>query len=89
MSRDDRLALRKPIRKPVQICTGVSPVSCELTDVSQTGARLNLPNPWQAPQEFILVLDEGLERWCQVVWRDFSGIGVKFVDPPESARIRI
>ncbi|MGC1776736.1 MAG: PilZ domain-containing protein [Xanthobacteraceae bacterium] len=55
--------------------------SCQILDVSAGGARLQVKNPDELPDQFLLLLsrDGTLRRQCAVVWRLGSAIGVEFV----------
>ena len=82
---DKRGSPRKNVSRIVQMGTGLGPsVECELKDLSQTGARLKFSDPKCAPQEFLIRLESGVLRWCQVIWRSNAEIGVKFIKTPKS-----
>jgi len=86
---EKRQKARLPIIHKVFMATGISPpLNCQMLDVSEYGARLRVGAPKTAPQEFLIVLDKGLTRWCQVVWRSDTEIGIKFVDPPQSLKTK-
>ncbi len=85
---ENRQSARRAITHKVFMATGVSPpLSCQMLDISEYGARLRVGDPRTAPQEFLILLDKGLTRWCQVMWRSNSEIGVKFVEPPQSLKM--
>jgi hypothetical protein len=52
-----------------------------MSDVSESGARLILARNQQIPDRFVLLLaaSGGPRRHCQVVWRDATIVGVRFV----------
>ena len=84
---------RKPQRLPIDhtvfMATGAGvPLKCRMTDISLTGTRITLSNPKMAPQEFLILFNNGLTRWCEVIWRSKSEIGIKFVSPPKSLKKR-
>ena len=85
-SRDEKRGKpRKGIARTVHMGTGLGPsLECELKDISQTGARLGFKDPNCAPQEFLVRLNDGVLRWCQVMWRSRADIGVKFIKTPKS-----
>ncbi len=59
----------------------LTPVPCVILDVSNSGARLDVPATARIPQRFKLMIDsDGSERICDVVWRRDNSIGVKFAD---------
>lgn len=53
---------------------------CRFTDISASGARLEVKNPSQLPDEFILMLSERgkVMRRCEVIWRSEKYLGVRF-----------
>ncbi len=57
-----------------------SPVSCEIADISESGARIVLANEQDLPDRFVLLLTAGGEarRICRVIWRDGLRVGVEF-----------
>lgn len=82
---DKRQTLRRPITRTVLLATGLSsPLKCRLKDVSTSGARITVNQPSLAPQQFLIVLNFELSRWCEVIWRSETEIGIKFIPPPKS-----
>ena len=72
---DKRATPRREITRKVHMGTGLGPsLECELKDISQTGARLRFNDPNCAPQEFLVRLNDGVVRWCQVMWRSKTEI---------------
>lgn len=57
-------------------------VSCLISDISDSGARLNLETATELPDTFVLLLtpNGGARRNCRVVWRNGTSVGVKFPD---------
>lgn len=55
---------------------------CAISDISDTGARLNLKDDVELPDRFFLLLTANgvARRHCRVIWRDGLTIGVKFPD---------
>jgi len=79
---EKRKHTRREIKRTVQAVTvddSRAPMDCTLIDISQSGARLNVPNAGELPSEFLLVISDDLQRWCRVVRRMRSDIGVKFI----------
>lgn len=69
------------------MATGLGPpLKCQMLDVSELGARLRVGDPKAAPEMFLLILDRGLARWCQVAWRSDIEIGIQFIEPPETVK---
>jgi hypothetical protein len=61
-------------------------VGCTVRDLSETGARLEVPSVLDLPREFELIVTNGPTRGCNVVWGASTLIGVRFVDREASAR---
>jgi PilZ domain len=57
--------------------------ACAISDISDTGARLNLKEDVELPEAFFLLLtpNGATHRHCRVIWRDGLTLGVKFLDP--------
>ena len=73
---------RKPFHWPAKIiAANDAPLSCTVTDVSQSGARLKVDKPDELPEKFFLVLTTTgkTRRLCRVIWRAKKDVGVKFV----------
>lgn len=60
------------------------PLSCTISDISHTGARIALDNDEELPDRFILLLTKGggARRLCRVVWRAELTLGVEFIGAP-------
>lgn len=57
-----------------------SPVACVLKDVSETGARLSVPNLRTLPDRFDLTIAAtGRTIGCRTVWESPGEFGVRFV----------
>jgi len=56
---------------------------CSVRDISSTGARITLSDPHHVPDAFVLILSRngGARRNCELIWRDKSQIGVRFIRP--------
>jgi carboxymethylenebutenolidase len=75
-----RKTRRRTIEKNVRIeLKDGSTIDCELTDISQGGARLTLFKPVIVPDEFTLILRYDLRRLCRTVHRTKNLLGVMFV----------
>ncbi len=55
---------------------------CIILDISATGARLRLTSEPELPKRFTLHLsrDGRVRRLCEIVWREGSDMGLRFVD---------
>ncbi len=73
---DNRVHNRRKISR-LRVVAGGS-IQCELLDISLSGARLSCTR--ELPDTFYLMLKPDLKRWCQVVWRHSSQVGVKFIE---------
>jgi len=53
---------------------------CALSDISNTGARIDVDNSERVPNEFALWLasNGSARRHCRVVWRTATQVGVRF-----------
>lgn len=58
------------------------PVACLISNISDSGARLELENDVELPDTFWLLLTPkgDARRHCRVVWREKAAVGVKFPD---------
>lgn len=81
MKADKRKSPRRPLRYSAWISLDDGKrANCLLSDVSDSGARLEIENSADIPEQFILLLAQrnAPKRHCTVVWRDNNQIGVKF-----------
>lgn len=81
---DKRKYTRRTLSRAVKAVTVEDsriPVECTLLDVSEAGARLKVAASDELPSEFLLVLSDEVQRWCRVVRRMRSDVGVKFIRP--------
>jgi hypothetical protein len=71
---------RRKIERYVRVirADGVQ-VTCELADISRSGARLGARDVSAIPNEFILVIDEDIQRRCRVVGRDDKFVRCVFI----------
>lgn len=84
---DLRRKQRRLFHHAARIVTGkdATPVPCCLADVSDSGARLSVEEGVESlPDSFVLLLTESgvPRRYCRVVWRTGSMIGVTFLAGP-------
>jgi hypothetical protein len=61
-------------------------VNCELSDISEGGAKIKLKDEFPVPDRFILAFSvRGTpNRACRVVWRKEEHLGLQF-EPPGAA----
>jgi hypothetical protein len=81
MRDDKRKSRRKPIRYVAWVTVASDePQPCLLSDMSDTGARLDVEQADRVPETFVLLLSANgaARRACRVVWRKPHQIGVRF-----------
>jgi hypothetical protein len=81
MTRDKRKAQRRPLHHTA--CVVIAPDQmhgCFLSDVSDSGARIDVDDSAKLPDRFFLLLSMRgrARRLCSVVWRKPKQLGVKF-----------
>ncbi len=55
-------------------------IDCIIRDITEQGARLAVESPVGVPDQFELVQSGAAPRFCRVVWRKATQIGVEFID---------
>ena len=76
---ETRIAPRYRVMKPAQIEYGGDEIPCTVSDLSITGAALEVSNPSSVPATFTLIVPEdGLRLACRVIRRTDVRIGVAF-----------
>jgi hypothetical protein len=78
--------LRKKLRRPMHHAARIlinergTTLPCEISDASETGARLVLKGNVQLPERFVLLLTPmgQSRRICRLVWRNGNMLGVAF-----------
>jgi hypothetical protein len=92
MVKDKRTAARRSLRYTAWVALdGDERHGCVISDISDTGARLDLENPAALPDTFVLLLSSrgAPKRKCKVVWRTEHQIGVQFDRRlPQAAPVR-
>jgi hypothetical protein len=58
---------------------GRSTMASQMTDISESGAKLTLADAFSCPREFVLKPKNGGPRQCIVMWRRGTTIGVRFL----------
>lgn len=85
MREDKRKKPRRAMHYPAWInqAPGGDKQTCLVTDVSETGARLQIASPDTIPESFLLQLgnERAPNRQCRVVWRHDGEIGIHFERP--------
>ena len=87
MRPEQRKKSRKALRQIVwlHVRKGQQPTSSIMSDISDTGARLDVGEPSGVPERFVLLLSKNgqARRLCRVVWRSEHQVGVQFEKPAE------
>ena len=81
MINDKRKALRRSMRYTAWLALAPDQShGCILSDISDTGARIDVEDSTTVPDNFMLLLsgNGSAKRKCRVVWRKPRQIGVKF-----------
>ncbi len=81
MINDKRKAARRPIRYSAWVALeGEQLHGCVLSDVSETGARIDIDETKTIPDQFVLLLasNGSARRKCRVMWRKPHQFGVTF-----------
>jgi len=81
MLNDKRTARRRPIRYTAWLAPEPGALhGCVLSDISDTGARIDVEDSKALPERFVLLLSSNgsARRTCRVMWRKPQQVGVKF-----------
>ena len=81
MIKEKRLARRQPLRYTAWVAvTAEQRLGCVVSDISDTGARIDVQDSNVIPDQFVLLLSSNgaARRFCRVVWRKPTQMGVKF-----------
>jgi hypothetical protein len=93
MIKEKRKKLRRVLRYAAFIGTGADmPLrGCMVSDISETGAKLDVENAEELPGEFQLLLSGrgGIYRQCYAIWRTSNQIGVHFERVAEPAPSKV
>ncbi len=83
MGQEHRKSKRRYVHHGARIIRADGSVlgTCVMADLSATGARLQVKQPAELPDEFVLLLSHTgqLHRKCSVTWRAETEVGVKFL----------
>jgi hypothetical protein len=88
MRGDNRKAMRRPLRYSAWMAfDNEKPHGCVLSDISDSGARLDVEDVNSVPERFMLLLSGtgAARRSCRVIWRGDAQIGVAFEKPVADA----
>lgn len=81
MINEKRSARRQTLRYTAWLAvTAEQRIGCVVSDVSETGARIDVQDAKIIPDHFVLMLSSSgaARRICRVVWRKPTQMGVKF-----------
>ena len=82
MIKEKRQARRQPLRYTAWVAlTAEQRHGCVVSDVSDSGARIDVQDSKILPDCFILMLTSNgaARRFCRVMWRKPTQVGVQFV----------
>ena len=72
---------RTSVDETAYISASGSSIRCQVTNISQQGAAIDVPNAAYVPERFTLMLKKDrLVRPCRIVWIMNNRIGVAFQD---------
>src|SRR3954464_13193303 len=80
--QEKRKTTRRELRRTVRAVTvdeKRGSTNCLLLDISESGARVHIGDSEVLPDSFLLVLDRGVKKWCRVVRRTRTEVGVRFI----------
>ena len=81
MIREKRRAKRQPLRYTAWVAlTAEQRHGCVVSDVSESGARIDVQDSTELPDHFVLMLTSNgsARRYCRVMWRKPTQVGVQF-----------
>ena len=81
MIKEKRQTRRQPLRYTAWVAlTANQRHGCVVSDVSDTGARIDVQDSKTIPDHFVLMLSSNgaARRFCRVMWRKPTQVGVKF-----------
>src|SRR4051794_17171703 len=86
MASDKRLQRRSTLNLRCWIFVGanVADAECRIVDISDTGAKITVPDGLSLDGELMLFLtqDGAVSRTCDVVWRKDCEVGLRFTHRP-------
>jgi hypothetical protein len=79
--RENRRAPRRRVLKRARIVfqQGNCSMSCQILNISETGALILPADIFLCPKEFVLRPDVGDARNCEMVWRKGTQVAVRFI----------
>jgi hypothetical protein len=91
MMNEKRGAQRRTLRHTSWILAGPNQsYPCTLSDISDSGGRIDVEDADKVPDRFFLLLSERgtVRRTCRVIWRKPDKLGVKFERPAPAPKKR-
>lgn len=58
---------------------GFAKRDCRIVDISESGARLVVSSTTQLPRRFSIAFPSSSSRPCELIWRNGTMVGVKFL----------
>jgi len=79
--QERRKLARSRVLKSAKLVVGTSAVvDCVVRNLTNTGARIEVPNTATLPEHLVLTFDGGRSlRSCRLVWRTINETGLEFV----------
>ena len=76
-----RKSVRSRVLKAAKLILGAStPIDCVVHNLTSAGARIQIANSVDLPDDFGLTFDAGISiRPCRIAWRSVTETGVRFV----------
>lgn len=85
LMEDKRRLRRTRVLKAGTISFGGSAISCNVRNLTKSGAMLDVVSPLGVPREFTLVISsDDVHRECRIVWIQEKRLGVSFKMDRES-----
>jgi methyl-accepting chemotaxis protein len=80
MQERRRLARSRVIKSAKLVVGTSSVVNCVVRNLTNTGARIEVPDTTVLPETLVLTFDGGRSmRSCRLVWRTINETGLEFV----------
>jgi hypothetical protein len=90
MIKEKRKTQRQPARFTAWVAlTGGQRHGCVVTGATDSGARIDVQDSKILPDSFVLMLtiNGAARRYCRVIWRKPTQVGVKFEGSPAAAAL--
>jgi PilZ domain len=79
-----RKHVRTPVKETAYISVSGSSIRCQVSNISEQGAAIDVPDVAYIPEHFELMLkSDRIVRNCRIVWIMKNRIGVEFAGDPD------